>query len=195
MGLLVAVFNQRSEWPGGTITYEDARHQFILPDGRPISAQALLGLDGQGQLDWADESLRAWTRGAAQATSAAAPAGGSPGPAGAAASGQSVRRTAAHGPAGGEVLTAPASTDSADGLAEPGPASPSHPALAEAGFVCSLFGLGVPLLGVLGLVLSVAARRQAERLGTPKGLATAGIVIGVIGTVVGLLLLLVALVG
>ena len=61
--------------------------------------------------------------------------------------------------------------------------------------MCSLFGLGVPLLGVLGLILSIAARRQAQRLGMAKGLSTAGIVLGVISTVVGLLLVLVALVG
>jgi hypothetical protein len=48
---------------------------------------------------------------------------------------------------------------------------------------------------VLGLILSIAARRQAQRLGMARGLSTAGIVIGVISSVVGLLLVLVALVG
>ena len=67
MSLLVAVFNQKSEWPGKTITYGDARHEFILQDCGPISAQALLGYDTQGQLDWTDEGLREWTQRAAQA--------------------------------------------------------------------------------------------------------------------------------
>ena len=61
--------------------------------------------------------------------------------------------------------------------------------------MCSLFGLGVPLLGVLGLILSIAARRQAQQLGMAKGLPTAGIALGAISTVVGLLLVFVVLVG
>jgi hypothetical protein len=89
----------------------------------------------------------------------------------------------------------PASEDPMPDPAGSRPTAASHPALTEAGFICSLFGLGVPLLGVLGLILSIAARRQAQRLGMAKGLSTAGIVIGVSSTVVGLLLLLVALVG
>jgi hypothetical protein len=89
----------------------------------------------------------------------------------------------------------PASQDATADATGSRPTSASQAALAEAGFVCALFGLGVPLLGVVGLMLSMAARRQAQRLGVAKGLPTAGIVIGVISTVVGLLLLLVALVG
>ena len=72
MSLLVAVFNQRSERSGKTVSYEDAQRQFILQDHGPITAQALLGYDAQGQLDWADEGLREWAQKAAQA--AAAPA-------------------------------------------------------------------------------------------------------------------------
>ena len=67
MSLLVAVFNEKSDWSGKSITYEDAQHQFILQDRGPIAAQALVGYDAQGQLDWAEESLREWTRRAAQA--------------------------------------------------------------------------------------------------------------------------------
>ena len=52
MGLLVAVFNGKSDWSGKTVIYEDARHQFIVEDRGPIDAQALLDYDGQGQLDW-----------------------------------------------------------------------------------------------------------------------------------------------
>ena len=89
----------------------------------------------------------------------------------------------------------PTSQDATPDPAGSRPTTASHTDLAEAGFICSLFGLGVPLLGVLGLILSLAARRQAERLGMTNGLSTAGIVLGIISTVVGILLLLVALVG
>ncbi len=220
MGLLVAVFNQSSEWPGRTITYEDVPHQFILEGRGPISAQALLGHDAQGQLDWADEGLRDWTQRAAQAASQATqPDGEAPPPSGeryaAGPKGAGIRApTATAGSSGPDrlpnveptrrvghaVTDAPKSASvqpDATRAAEPDSAEPStaHPALAEAGLVCSLFGLGVPLLGVLGLVLSIHARREAQRLGTASGLATAGIVVGIVGTVVGLLLALVALVG
>ena len=248
MSLLVAVFNQRSEWSGKTITYEDARHLFILQDRGPVSAQALLGYDAQGQLDWTDESLREWTQRAAQMAAVAPPVTAEPpSPSGevdaaalchgCGAPGDEVARLSpAHGtPTSAEVLTPPldapppssseppvsaqprkrvSHTGAGTGKAAsvgPGPmpasegampdpagsrpTAASQAALAEAGFICSLFGLGVPLLGVLGLILSIAARRQAQRLGKAKGLATAGIVIGAIGTLVGLLLLLFALVG
>jgi hypothetical protein len=245
MSLLVAVFNEKSDWSGKTITYEDARHQFILEGRGPIGAQALLGYDARGQLDWAEDSLREWTQRAAQAATPATPQPPSPSTEAAAAAlsstrgapgDKAARLSPAHGtPQSAEVVTppldapAPSSTelpitvqpkknvshtmagsakaasvgrspmpDSDDATPDPvgsRPTTASHPALAEAGFVCSLFGLGVPLLGVLGLILSIAARRQAQRLGMAKGLSTAGIVIGVIGTVVGPLLLLVALVG
>ena len=248
MSLLVAVFNQKSEWSGKTITYADARHQFILQDRGPISAQALLGYDAQGQLDWADEGLREWTQRAAQAAApltaepsspsgeaaAAAPCrtGGAPGgeaarlsPAPATPTDAKVLRPPldAHSPSSPSPSQPPVSAQPRKGTShtmagvakaapvDPGamptsedatpdpagsrPTTASHPALAEAGFICSLFGLGVPLLGVLGLILSLAARRQAERLGMTNGLSTAGIVLGIISTVVGILLLLVALVG
>jgi hypothetical protein len=244
MSLLVAVFNEKSDWSGKSITYEDARHQFILEDRGPIGAQALLGYDLQGQLDWAEESLREWTQRAALAA-AVAPQPPSPSAEAAAAAlcrtrgapgDEAARLSPAHGtPTSAEVLTppldapAPSSSElpvsvqprkkvshtmagaakaasvgtssmpvSDDAMPDPvgsRPTTASHPALAEAGFMCSLFGLGVPLLGVLGLILSIAARRQAQQLGMAKGLSTAGIVIGVISTVVGPLLLLVALVG
>jgi hypothetical protein len=64
----------------------------------------------------------------------------------------------------------------------------SNPGVGVAGFICSLAGLVVPLLGLLGLILSIAGRRQAKRFGMATGLSTAGIVIGVISTVFGLLL-------
>jgi hypothetical protein len=245
MSLLVAVFNEKSEWSGKSITYEDARHQFILEDRGPIGAQALLGYDAQGQLDWAEESLREWTQRAAQAAAPVTPQPPSPSAEATAAAlcltrgapgDEAARLSPAHGTlTSAEVLTppldvpAPSSSElpvsvqprkkvshtmagaaktasvgrnpmpaSDDAMPEPvrsRPTTASQPALAEAGFVCSLFGLGVPLLGVLGIILSIAARRQAQRLGLSKALPTAGIALGAISTVVGLLLLLVALVG
>ncbi len=246
MSLLVAVFNQKSDWFGKTITYADARHRFVLQDRGPISAQALLGYDAQGQLDWTDEGLRDWTQRAAQA--AAAPltaeprspsgeaAAAAPGRTGGVPGDEAARLSPAQGtPTSAEVLRPPLDAPSLSSSqppvsaqpgkkvshtaagavkaasVDPGPmpasedATPdqagsrltaaSQAARAEVGFICSLFGLGVPLLGVLGLILSLAARRQAQRLGMAKGLSTPGIVLGVISTVVGLLLVLVALVG
>lgn len=248
MSLLVAVFNEKSDWPGKTITYEDAHHRFILQNRGAIDAQALLGYDAQGQLDWTDEGLREWTQRAAQAAATAAPvAAEPPSPSGepdaetfcpeCGARGDEAARLspAPDTPPSAKALTpprdapppsssqpplstrptnklshtmagavkaesldsgpTPASRDATAGATGSRPTSASQAALAEAGFVCALFGLGVPLLGVLGLMLSIAARRQAQRLGMAKGLPTAGVVIGVISTVVGLLLLVVALVG
>ena len=210
MSLLVAVFNEKSDRSGTTITYEDARHQFIAQDRGPLDAQALLDYDAQGQLDWTDEGLREWTRRAARAAAPVTPEPPSPsGEAAAAArrrpSGAPVeeaarlspalRHTAAGAVEAASVGPSPMPADAMPDPAGPGPTSASQGALAEAGFICSLFGLGVPFLGLLGLILSVAARRQAQRLGMATGLPTAGIVIGVISTVVGLLLVLVALVG
>jgi hypothetical protein len=245
MSLLVAVFNEKSDWSGKSITYEDARHQFILEDRGPIGAQALLGYDAQGQLDWAEESLREWTQRAAQAAAPVTPQPPSPSAEATAAAlcrtrgapgDEAARLSPAHGTlTSAEVLTppldapAPSSSElpvsvqprkkvshtmagaakaasvgpssmpaSDDAMPDPvgsRPTTASHPALAEAGFMCSLFGLGVPLLGVLGLILSIAARRQAQQLGMAKGLPTAGIALGAISTVVGLLLVLVVLVG
>ena len=208
MSLLVAVFNQRSEWSGKTITYEDARRQFILQDDGPIAAQALLGYDAQGQLDWADEGLREWTQKAAQA--AAAPEEGaaerpSPTVEAAAAPSQAMagaepkrivgrRRRGAALAESFDSRPVTADEDSRPGAAEPRPTSASNPRIGVAGFICSLVGLCVPLLGILGLILSIAGRREAERLGMAKGLSSAGIVIGVISTLFGLLVL-VALLG
>ena len=208
MSLLVAVFNQRSERSGKTVSYEDAQRQFILQDHGPITAQALLGYDAQGQLDWADEGLREWAQKAAQA--AAAPAHGaagrpSPTVEAAAAPSQAMagaepKRQAGRG-AQGAALTesfdsgpVPAADDSRPGAERPRTTSASNPGIGVAGFICSLVGFGVPLLGVLGLILSIAGRREAERLGMAKGLSTTGIVIGVTSTLFGLLVL-VALLG
>jgi hypothetical protein len=60
MTLLVAVFNQTTDWSGKTITYEEAAHQFILQDNGPIVAQDVLNYDAQGQVDWAKASLHEW---------------------------------------------------------------------------------------------------------------------------------------
>ena len=213
MSLLVAVFNQRSERSGKTVSYEDAQRQFILQDHGPITAQALLGYDAQGQLDWADEGLREWAQKAAQAAAAqaaAAPAQGaaerpSPTVEAAAAPSQAMagaepKRMVGRG-ARGAALTesfdsgpVPAAEDSRPGAERPQTTSASNPGIGVAGFICSLVGFGVPLLGVLGLILSIAGRREAERLGMAKGLSATGIVIGVISTLFGLLVL-VALLG
>lgn len=61
--------------------------------------------------------------------------------------------------------------------------------LSIAGFVVSLVGAFVALYGITGLVgltLSAVGRSQAVREGGKTGLATAGIVLGIISIVSGL---------
>lgn len=66
------------------------------------------------------------------------------------------------------------------------------PGIGVAGFVCVLVGLFVPLVGIVGLVLSIVGYRQAKREDRPSGLALAGMVIGFVATISGLILLAVA---
>ncbi|HEX6116562.1 MAG TPA: hypothetical protein VFY99_05635 [Solirubrobacterales bacterium] len=54
------------------------------------------------------------------------------------------------------------------------------------------FFIGGPLAAI-GLVLSIVGRNQANQRGKPSGLATAGIVMGVIGVIAGLAWLAVAI--
>ena len=69
--------------------------------------------------------------------------------------------------------------------------------LSIAGFVCGLLGvvlafapyIGV-ILGIIGISLSVPGRNRAKRVGGPTGLATAGLVLGIIAVAVFLILLL-----
>ena len=68
--------------------------------------------------------------------------------------------------------------------------------MAVGGFVCSLVGMILAIIGicffiglplaVVGLVLSIVGRNHARDRGAPMGLATAGIVMGVIGIIAGL---------
>jgi hypothetical protein len=69
-----------------------------------------------------------------------------------------------------------------------------------AGFVVGLVGLllfWIPFLGFLlsatGVVLSGVGMAQGRKTGAPTGLAIAGLVCGICGTVLGLFILLVAL--
>ena len=197
MSLLVGIFNQRSEWSGKTLTYEDAQRQFILQGHGPIRVEDLLDYDARGQLDWADEGLREWTQKAARAAAAerAAEEPVATQVVAAAASSREVS-SSPHAAALAESLaSAPADENPMPVAAGPQPRRASSPTIGVAGFVCSLLGFIVPLVGVLGIILSLAGRRQAERTGLAKGLSTAGIVIGVFSTLFGLLVLLVVLVG
>lgn len=77
------------------------------------------------------------------------------------------------------------------------------PGMAVGGFVCSLVGMILAVIGVcffiggplaaIGLVLSFIGRKRARETGAPQGLATAGIVLGIIGVLAGLIWLVVAL--
>jgi hypothetical protein len=199
MSLLVGIFNQRSEWSGKTLTYEDAQRQFILQGHGPIRVQDLLDYDRQGQLDWADEGLREWTQKAARAAAAEAAADEPVATqvAAAAAPSREVNRGVLAAMPAASLDPAPAAADENPRpvAAGPQPRRAANPVIGVAGFICSLLGFIVPLLGVAGLMLSIAGRRQAQRNGLAKGLSTAGIVIGVFSTLFGLLVLLVVLAG
>jgi type III secretory pathway component EscV len=66
--------------------------------------------------------------------------------------------------------------------------------MAVAGLVLGILSLcggwipGVPVwvLGILGIILSAVARSKAQKTGQPTGVATAGLVLSIIGTVLSL---------
>jgi hypothetical protein len=64
--VLVAVFNPTTGWAGRTITYDEARRQFVLQGHGHISAQSVLDYDAQGQIEWARAGLREWVRDVAE---------------------------------------------------------------------------------------------------------------------------------
>jgi hypothetical protein len=59
--MLVATFGPSAEWAGKTISHENGR--FTLEDFGPITPQAVLEYDRQGQLLWASDGTRAWVHG------------------------------------------------------------------------------------------------------------------------------------
>jgi hypothetical protein len=63
------------------------------------------------------------------------------------------------------------------------------PGIGVAGFVCVMVGLVVPFVGIVGLILSVLGYTQAKRESRPYGLALAGMIIGIIVTVLSILVL------
>ena len=63
------------------------------------------------------------------------------------------------------------------------------PTIGVVGFVLSVIGLVVPVLGVPGLVLAGLGLRKARRLGLPRRLCLAGVIIGVAACVVTLAML------
>ena len=69
--------------------------------------------------------------------------------------------------------------------------APGSPGIGVAGFVLVIVGLFVPLVGLVGLILSIVGYAQAKREGLSTGLSLAGIIIGAIATAVGLIILLV----
>jgi hypothetical protein len=73
------------------------------------------------------------------------------------------------------------------------PPKQGAPGMAVAGFVCSLIGMILAIIGIcffiggplaiIGLILAIVGRNHARSTGAPEGLATAGIVMGVIGII------------
>jgi hypothetical protein len=69
-------------------------------------------------------------------------------------------------------------------------ASPGSPGVGVAGFILVIVGLIVPFVGLVGFIMSIFGYRQAKREGLSTGLSLAGIIIGAIATILGILILL-----
>jgi hypothetical protein len=54
------------------------------------------------------------------------------------------------------------------------------------------FFIGLPLAAI-GLVLAFIGRKRAQETGAPMGLATAGVVMGIIGVIAGLIWLIIVI--
>lgn len=74
------------------------------------------------------------------------------------------------------------------GASAPAPAPQGAPGIGVAGFVCVLVGLFVPFVGIIGLILSIVGYNKAKRENRPHGLALAGMIIGIVATVLGIIL-------
>jgi hypothetical protein len=75
--MLVARFNETTEWAGKTIAFENGG--FVLDGHGPISAVHVMEYDRQGLLVWASDGTRAWVGSKAKAepaTHVATPATG-----------------------------------------------------------------------------------------------------------------------
>ncbi len=67
-------------------------------------------------------------------------------------------------------------------------AAPGSPGIGVAGFVLALVGLFVPVVGGVGFIFSIVGYRQAKREGLSTGLSLAGIIIGAIATLIGIII-------
>jgi hypothetical protein len=67
------------------------------------------------------------------------------------------------------------------------------PGIAVAGFVMVLVGLFIPIVGLIGFILSWVGLSQAKREGRPRGLALAGTIIGAVATILGIILIIIYL--
>ena len=74
-----------------------------------------------------------------------------------------------------------------------GQAQAVSPGVGVAGFVLVLIGLFVPILGLVGFIMSIIGYQQAKRDGLPTGLSLAGVIIGAIATVTGIIVAIVFL--
>ena len=74
-------------------------------------------------------------------------------------------------------------------------ASPGSPGIGVAGFILVIIGLIVPFVGLIGFIMSIVGYRQAKREGLSTGLSLAGIIIGAIATILGIIVLWVLVMG
>jgi type II secretory pathway pseudopilin PulG len=172
--MLVATFGPTTAWVGKTITCEG--DQFILEEHGRITPAAIVQYDAQGHLTWTSDGLRQWVyERATTQTSDAQPSEGT----------MPAASTPSHaGAAPPDAWHNSCVSDATRSLGAPG--------IGVAGFVCVLVGLLVPLVGIVGLVLSILGYRQATREDRSRGLALAGMIIGIVVTVSSLFLLAVA---
>jgi len=69
------------------------------------------------------------------------------------------------------------------------------PGIGVAGFVCVIVGLIIPFVGIVGLVLSWVGLSQAKREGRPQGLARAGVIVGIVAMILGIIILIAVIAG
>ena len=174
--MLVATFRETTAWVGKTITAEG--DQFILEGYGKITPAAIVQYDAQGHLTWSSDGLRQWVYEQADAQPPSAHPSG-------------VTTSVAPSPAAAGAVASPEAALRA-GTSQSSKAQ-GAPGIGVAGFVCVIIGLFVPVIGIVGLVLSILGYRQAKREDRPHGLALAGMIIGIVATVASLVLLAIAI--
>jgi hypothetical protein len=173
--MILARFTPATGWAGRAITYDG---RFALEGYGPLTAEAVLVYDREGQIAWEYDGLREWV-------GEAAGAAGLP-----AVSADPAQRHS------GQTKPPLLYGYAADARYFEVNKLPTPPGIAVAGFMLGVLGFIFPLLvwWWVGLALSVPGYKRAVREQLPTGLALAGLIINAVMTAVSVLLLLVAIV-